>query len=176
MKLPLACPLLEFVDVWLEYFTVFSTCYFSKKSAVISKKLRPHHHLSGAVLEWVDSIPYLGVKITRKLCWSDHIPSAAAKANRILSLLKRSMYGCSKEAKKRVYVTLVRPHLEYCSPVWNPHLKKDCDKLERVQKQATRWAYCQWDCHTYTWSHTYEKACKHLKLKTLESRRMMLLC
>ena len=117
----------------------------------------------------------LGVKITRRLCWSDHISSAAAKANRILSLLRRSMYGCSKEVKKRAYVALVRPHLEYCSPVWNPHLKKDCDKLERVQKRAARWAYCQWDRHTYTWSHTYEEACKHLKLKTLESRRRMLL-
>ena len=84
------------------------------------------------------------------------------------------MYGCSKEAKKRAYVALVHPHLEYCSPVWNPHLKKDCDKLERVQKRAARWAYCQWDRHTYTWSHTYEEACKHLKLKTLESRRRML--
>ena len=81
-----------------------------------------------------------------------------------------------RKRTKKAYVALVHPHLEYCSPVWNPHLKKDCDKLERVQKWATHWAYCQWDRHTYTWSHTYEEACKHLKLKTLESRRMLLLC
>ena len=31
------------------------------------------------------------------------------------------MYGCNKEA--RAYVALVCPHLEYCSPVRNPHLK-----------------------------------------------------
>ena len=149
------------------------------KALCISNKRTPPtytYHLSGAALEWVDSISYLGVKITCKLCWSDHISSAAAKANHILSLLRRSMYGCCKEAKKRAYVALVRPHLEYCSPVWNPHLKKDCDKLEMLQKRAAHWAYCQWDHHTYTWSHTYEEACKHLKLKTLESRRRMLLC
>jgi len=60
------------------------------------------------------------------------------KANHILSLLRRSMYGCSKEVKKRPYVALVRPHLEYCLPVWNPHLKKDCDKLESAEKPTTK--------------------------------------
>ena len=68
------------------------------KALCISNKRTPPtytYHLSGAVLECVDSISYLGVKITCKLCWSDHISSAAAKANHILSLLRRSMYGCS---------------------------------------------------------------------------------
>ena len=147
-----------------------------KALCISNKRIPPTYtyHLSGTMLEWVNSITYLGVKITHKLCWSDHITSADAKANRILSLLRRSMYGCNKEAKKRAYVALVRLHLEYCSPVWNPHLKKDCDKLEKVQKRAARWAYCRWDSHTYTWSHTYEEACEQLKLKTLDIRRTML--
>jgi len=101
------------------------------KALCISNKRMPPtytYHLNGVSLEWVDSFTYLRVKITHKLCWSEHVTSAAAKANRILSLLRRSMYGCSEEAKKRAYVALVRPHLEYCSPVWNPHLKKDSDK------------------------------------------------
>ena len=68
------------------------------------------------------------------------------KVNRILSLLRRSMYGCSMEAKKRAYIALVHPHLEYCSPVWNPHLK-DWDKLVKVQKRAACWEYCRWDHH-----------------------------
>jgi len=96
------------------------------KALCISNKRMPPtytYHLNGVSLEWVVSFTYLGVKITHKLCWSEHVTSAAAKANRILSLLRRSMYGCSEEAKKRAYVALVRPHLEYCSPVWNPHLK-----------------------------------------------------
>ena len=36
------------------------------------------------------------------------------------------------------YASLVRPHLEYAVPVWNPSLKNDIDKQENVQHRTTR--------------------------------------
>ena len=66
------------------------------------------------------------------------------------------MYGCSKEAKKGAYAALVCPHLEYCSPVWNPHLKKDCDKLEKVQKWAAL-GHTVGGTATHTPGHIYMK-------------------
>ena len=37
-----------------------------------------------------------------------------------------------------LYKTLVRPHVEYCSSVWNPYYSKDKELLERVPVRTVR--------------------------------------
>ena len=43
------------------------------------------------------------------------------------------------------YLSLVRPHLEYCCHVWNPHFEKDKRALESAQKFACKIASASWD-------------------------------
>ena len=37
-----------------------------------------------------------------------------------------------------LYKAIVRPHLEYCIHAWNPHLRKDVDMLDKIQRRATK--------------------------------------
>ena len=37
-----------------------------------------------------------------------------------------------------VYKTMIRPHLEYANCIWSPYLKGDVDKMEKVQRRATK--------------------------------------
>jgi len=37
-----------------------------------------------------------------------------------------------------LYKSVVRPHLEYCSPAWSPYYKKDKDLHEKIQHRFTR--------------------------------------
>ena len=39
------------------------------------------------------------------------------------------------------FITIVRPILEYASPVWSPYNKGLIAKLETVQRRAVKWAY-----------------------------------
>ena len=73
------------------------------------------------------------------MSFSPHIQKITAKATRVLNFIKRNLYNHSKEIKSKAYLTLVCPILEYASPLWDPHLVRDCDQIEKVQRAAARW-------------------------------------
>ena len=118
----------------------YGSLVLTNLNARITNKRKQFHYtysLNSTPLEWVDTFQYLEVRINTKLTWADHVSEVRMKATRVLNLL-RTMQGCSKQAKARAYIALVRPHLETCSPVWTPYQKGAQDDLEKVQKCAAR--------------------------------------
>ena len=59
------------------------------------------------------------------------------KATKFLGLMKSTLSCWSDEIARTIYLTFIRPHLEFDSSVWNPHLKYDSNMLENVQRRAT---------------------------------------
>lgn len=116
-------------------------------------------------LEAVDSERDLGIIISSDLSWSEHINSIAAKANKILGMLKRTFISRDSDLWKYLYTSLVRPHLEYAAQVWNPHLKRDIAALERVQRRATKIPYDHRQL-------SYEERLKRWNITSLEDRRI----
>ena len=80
----------------------------------------------------------LDMNVKDDLKWSGHVDRAVAKANRILGMLKRTFESMHPGLWKDLYVSLVMAHLEYAVQAWNSHLHGDIEKIERVQKRATR--------------------------------------
>ena len=89
-------------------------------------------------LDEVDHEKDLGIWFTSDLKPSLHCCKAAASAMRVLSMIRRSFANISKELFVFLYTTYVRPHLEYCVPIWSPYLVRDIEVLEKVQKRATK--------------------------------------
>ena len=64
----------------------------------------------------------------------------ANKANSVLGFIRRTVGPKNPELFSKLYKSLVCPILEYCSPVWCPHIKKDLNTLEKVQRRALKCA------------------------------------
>lgn len=80
----------------------------------------------------------LGVYITSDLRWKTHIDRIAAIANKVLGTLFKTFTSRNEDLWRMLYISLVRPLLEFASPVWNPYLDGDIETLERVQRRATK--------------------------------------
>ena len=77
--------------------------------------------LLGSQLDQVDSIKYLGLAIQCDLTWSKHIENICSKARRLVGLLFLQFYHYTEPSTiKTLYLTLIRPNLEYASVVWDP--------------------------------------------------------
>ena len=80
----------------------------------------------------------MGVLFTPDLKFSQHIKSITRKANSVIGTIKQSFSCLDKTMFHTLYVSLVRPHLEYASEIWNPYLIGDMQTLEKVQRRATK--------------------------------------
>ena len=123
------------------------------------------YELDGTTLDETTEEKDLGVLIDNELKFSKHIKSKVAQANRLIGLIKISFETLDDDMFKNLYNTLIRPLLEYCVQVWSPHMQKDIELLENVQRRATKLV---WRLRNME----YDERLKELKLTRLEDRRI----
>ena len=114
----------------------------------------------------VQQHPYLGVLLSSDLRWNSHVDRIAKKGNSSLAFVKRNLYACSEETKRAVYVSLVRPHLEYATAVWDPYRQNQVEKLGAIQSRAARFIK-----HDYSYNTSVSKLKKSLSLGLPSERR-----
>ncbi len=82
----------------------------------------------------------LGIWIASDLTWSKHVLDRCAQANKLLEFVKR----CSGEisdvrTRRTLYLSLVRSAFGYSSQVWSPQTVTLIQRMERVQRRATKY-------------------------------------
>ena len=107
----------------------------------ITNKTKPISHqysLFGHPLSKLASHSYLGVKLDSKVSLAKHITEITSKSSKVLGMVKRTLGPCKPEVKDTAYNMLVRPKLEYASPIWNPHTSSQINHLEIIQHCSKR--------------------------------------
>ena len=99
----------------------------------------------GHTLESALHYPYLGVELSSTLDWSHQIDNKVNKANKTLGFLRRNLSNCPEWINELACKALVRPHLEYSSPVWHQWMDKHIQQIEAVHRGSVRFVKSCWE-------------------------------
>ena len=106
----------------------------------------------------------LGVIIQDSLKPEKHIGKIFGETYRMLRNIRAAFHHMSGEMMKKILTTMIRPKLEYAAVIWSPHLKKDINKVERIQRTATKMV-------PELEVLEYEERLREMGLPTLKQRR-----
>ena len=107
----------------------------------------------------------VGVTFDEDMTFRKDISTRAIKANSIMGIIRRTYTYLDPQSFKLLFKSLVRPHLEYGAPIWNPRPKRDITELEKGQRRATRQV-------PQLKGLSYEDRLRKLQLPTLRYRRL----
>ena len=100
----------------------------------------PYTIIDGATIKRVKHTKVLGVIIFSYLTWNEHVDYIISKASKRLYMmyqLKRA--GVHQDDLVRIYVSVIRPILEYACPAWSTNIPQYLsDNIELVQKRALK--------------------------------------
>ena len=116
------------------------------------------------LIERVTSYKILGVILSNDLSWNNHTEYITKKATKKLySLRVLCRAGVESSNILKVYLTTIRPVLEYAVPVWQNIPEYLSDAIETVQKRALK--------IIFPTAESYTEAVQLAQLKTLAERR-----
>jgi hypothetical protein len=156
----------EWAGQWLVTFNATKTVslHITKKRETV---ILPSLYLNGSTIKQVDSHCHLGVDLESKFTWETHIQRIAVKASKCVGLMRRTCRELPRECMENLYLTMVRPILEYGGVLFDGCPKKYSDLLDKVQREAA--LVC-----TGAYRHTKTKDLMHeLGWNSLETRRLM---
>lgn len=135
----------------------------------ITNRRKPLQHTYSShtqTLQHVDQAKYLGLIISNKLSWNQHTDTVTKKANSTLAFLRRNISAFPVKAKEKAYMTYVKPSLEYAASIWDPHIQRNINAVERVQRRAARFVQNQ-----YQQTSSVTALLEQLQWPTLQLRR-----
>ena len=124
-----------------------------------------NYNMSNQQLKTTDQQRDLGIIITKDLKWQKQTEKSCKTANRVLGFIARNFRYKNIELIPPLYKFLVRPHLEHAVQFWSPNLRRDIDKIEKIQRRATQMI-------PEIRNHSYHQRIQDLDLTSLVQRRL----
>ena len=131
---------LAFISSWAKKWLVD---FNPIKTVAMLFSLRPVDYLlslnfNNTVINFVENHKHLGVTFSCNGQWKAHIENILNAAYRTLGIMRKLKYRFSRQALNQMYISYIRPQLEYSSIVWDGCSEQDKTALEKLQNEAAR--------------------------------------
>ena len=132
---------LNTISTWAE---AWSVAFNAGKtlSMIFSRKANPPQHppllMNNIILTETDTHKHLGLTLSNTCTWSNHIQAITTKAWTRLNLLRVLKFRVSRKSLEQMYISFVRPLLEYCDSVWDNASADSKKQLDAVHIEAAR--------------------------------------
>ena len=127
----------QWANSWLVKFNPSKTL-----SMIFSRKLNPvqhpSHFMNRTIIEETTSHKHLGFTFASLCTWTYHVNSISDKVPTRLNLLRALKFRVSRKSLVKIYISYIRPLLEYSDSVWDNRSSNSKKQLESINIEAAR--------------------------------------
>ena len=121
--------------------------------------------MDGKIIKRVNSLKQIGLTLTRNMTWDSHIENKHTKAMKKVTLLKLLPPNIPRNTRRQIYISFIRPLIEYANVIIDNCSEKADQMMEKIQRQAAL-------AITRAYKHTkHTDLLKHTGLTSLKQRR-----
>ena len=108
---------------------------FMVTSPLMSHPICPQITIDNVSINEVTEFKFLGVTIDNKLKWKHHIDIIISKISVLTGILFRVRECINEKCLRQIYLSLIYPHIQYCSAIWGGAYSIYIDNLLVSQKK-----------------------------------------
>ena len=94
--------------------------------------------MEGTQIVEVDSHKHLGIFFQNDCSWHNHIDYVKEKAWSRVNAMRKLKFDFDRKSLETVYLTFIRPILEYADIVWDNCTQYEKNELDKIQNEAAR--------------------------------------
>ena len=131
----------------------------------INRPIHPPLYMLNQEIKEVQFHKHLGVYFSEDCSWHKHIDYIKDRAWTRINLMRKFKYDLDRRALETIYISFIRPVLEYADVIWDNCTQQEKQDLEKIQIEAARIATGT------TKLVSLQKLYEEIGWETLEARR-----
>ena len=107
-------------------------------SRKVSHPLHPPLFMENTPINEVEAHKHLGLFLSNDCSWHQHINYIKDKAWARINIMRRLKYKLDRKSLESIYISFIRPLLEYGDTIWDNCTQYEKYELDKIQNEAAR--------------------------------------